>query len=330
MTWTPAEGGGGGGLEKWGSVSGPLFCVTTDVGAEGAGTQNFGPKIFFPPIIPPPPHLSSQDDQCDVGIILSHRCWADPPPPARQVRHPRPEPPLPSRRPRRGGGLGKWASVSPPPPAEQFSSRQGPPSDIPGPKSRRWGGVPHRRFGMTAWTPPAQRPNPLLRGALPRTIAEHTTGGTLLVKHQTPAGQLPTGHWPSRLPSGGGGGGMSPLVYCSRLRRAAPIDRSPPAALRLGPSPSVGGGTHRPHTPPAPSLPPPRPISPSLLPPSLSLGRLCHRSPRTVPVSLPRAGSTRRRATAGLTAGGSHPPGHHRWNKGATPPPPPRAAGFVS
>ena len=24
--------------------------------------------------------------------------------------------------------------------------------DIPGPKSRRWGGVPHRRLGMTAWT----------------------------------------------------------------------------------------------------------------------------------------------------------------------------------
>ena len=44
----------GGGLEKWGSVSGPLFCVRTDVGAEGAGTQNFGPKKFFPPIISPP------------------------------------------------------------------------------------------------------------------------------------------------------------------------------------------------------------------------------------------------------------------------------------
>ena len=69
MTWTPAEGGGGGdmdarrrrggGWEKWGSVSGPLFCVRTDVGAEGAGTQNFGPKRFFPPIIPPPPHISA-------------------------------------------------------------------------------------------------------------------------------------------------------------------------------------------------------------------------------------------------------------------------------
>ena len=73
---------GGGGLEKWGSVSGPLFCVRTDVGAKGTGTQKVGPKKFFPPIIPPPPpHLSSQTDQRDVGIILSHRCWFDPPPP---------------------------------------------------------------------------------------------------------------------------------------------------------------------------------------------------------------------------------------------------------
>ena len=37
----------GGGLEKWGSVSGPLFCVRTDVGAEGAGTQILARKSFF-------------------------------------------------------------------------------------------------------------------------------------------------------------------------------------------------------------------------------------------------------------------------------------------
>ena len=72
-----------GGGEKWGSMSGPLFCVRMDVGAEGAGTHKFWPEKVFstnsPP--PPPPHLSSQNDQCDVGIILSHRCWVDPPPP---------------------------------------------------------------------------------------------------------------------------------------------------------------------------------------------------------------------------------------------------------
>ena len=38
---------GGGGLEKWGSVSGPLFCVRTDVGAKGTGTQNWARKSFF-------------------------------------------------------------------------------------------------------------------------------------------------------------------------------------------------------------------------------------------------------------------------------------------
>ena len=37
----------GGGLEKWGSVSGPLFCVRTDVGAKGTGTQNLARKSFF-------------------------------------------------------------------------------------------------------------------------------------------------------------------------------------------------------------------------------------------------------------------------------------------
>ena len=52
-----AGGGGGGGcdarqrrrggLEKWGSVSGPLFCVRMDVGAEGAGTQILARKSFF-------------------------------------------------------------------------------------------------------------------------------------------------------------------------------------------------------------------------------------------------------------------------------------------
>ena len=56
VTWTPAEGGGGG-LEKWDSVSGPLFCVRTDVGAKGTGTQNLARKIFSTNNPPPPPHI---------------------------------------------------------------------------------------------------------------------------------------------------------------------------------------------------------------------------------------------------------------------------------
>ena len=44
------EGGGGGdvGLEKWASVPGPLFCVRTNVGAEGARTQILARKSFPP------------------------------------------------------------------------------------------------------------------------------------------------------------------------------------------------------------------------------------------------------------------------------------------
>ena len=80
---------GGGGLEKWGSVSGPLFCVRTDVGAKGAGTQNLARKFLSTDNFTPP-HLSSQNDQRDVGIILSHRCWVDPRPPGTAGRAPLP------------------------------------------------------------------------------------------------------------------------------------------------------------------------------------------------------------------------------------------------
>ena len=130
MTWTPAEGGGGG-LEKWGSVSGPLFCVRTDVGAKGTGTQNLTRKSFF---------QFSQNDQRDVGIILSHRCCVDLPPP-RHGRSGTPalNPPLPSRRPRRVGGGGGWENgppCQPPPqsnflPAKSFHQHHHPPHPLP-------------------------------------------------------------------------------------------------------------------------------------------------------------------------------------------------------
>ena len=102
LTWTPAEGGGL--VGEMGFRVGPFVLCKNGCWRQRHRNTKFGPKKFFPPIIFPP-HLSSQNDQRDVGIILSHRCWVDPPPP------------LPARRPRReGGGLGKWASVSPPPP----------------------------------------------------------------------------------------------------------------------------------------------------------------------------------------------------------------------
>ena len=64
---------------------------------------------------------------------------------------------------------------------------------------------------------------------------------------------------------------------------AAPIGLSPPCALPL----PLPGLPHPPYTP------------------FLSLGRLCQRSPRTVPVSLLRVGSTRRRAPALAGLGGA-------------------------
>ena len=127
-TWTPAEGGRGGGVGEMGFRVGPFVLCKNGCWRQRHRNTKFGPKKFFSTNnSPPPPHLSSQNDQRDVGIILSHRCWVDPPPPpARQVGHPRPELPPPVTAAKEGGGgLGKWASVSPPPPppAEQFSSR---------------------------------------------------------------------------------------------------------------------------------------------------------------------------------------------------------------
>ena len=88
---------------------------------------NFGLEIFFS-LKNFPPHMCSQIDQRDVGIILSHVCWGrtpPPPPPARQEGQPQPKPP--SRHGDQGGGGGGWANGLPchPPPAKQFSSRLG-------------------------------------------------------------------------------------------------------------------------------------------------------------------------------------------------------------
>ena len=97
----------------------------------------------------------------------------------------------------------------------------------------------------------------------------------------------------------------------------APIGLSPlPLVPSLAPSPSAGGGAHRPLTP---SCPPPSPSALSSPPhtPFPSLGRSRQRSPRTVPVSLPRVGSTRRRATAlaiGPRASKRTPPYRRRGN----------------
>ena len=108
VAWAPGEGGG---FQKWASVPGPLFCVRTDVAAP---EHNFwSGKVFFTKKFSP--HMCSQNDQRDVGIILRHVCWSrPPPPPARQVGQPQPKTPLPAGRPRsEGGGMGFHATRPP-------------------------------------------------------------------------------------------------------------------------------------------------------------------------------------------------------------------------
>ena len=70
----------GGGFQEWASVPGLLLCVRTNVATKGTGIQNFGPekKILRKKV---PPHMCSQNDQRDVGIILSLVCWGRTPAP---------------------------------------------------------------------------------------------------------------------------------------------------------------------------------------------------------------------------------------------------------
>ena len=97
-------------------------------------------------------------------------------------------------------------------------------------------------------------------------------------------------------PGGGGAEGWHDAWLCCCLQLAAPIGLSPPCALPL----------------------PAWPVRTSLLA-FLSLGRLCLQSPWTVPVSLLRVGSTRRRATA-LAVGQVRPSGHpHTGGGGPLP-----------
>ena len=89
--WRPENcSAGGGGVGEMGFRVGPFVFCKNGCWRQRRRNTNFGPKKFFPPIIPPPPHLSSQNDQRDVGIILSHRCWVDPPPPGMAGRAPPP------------------------------------------------------------------------------------------------------------------------------------------------------------------------------------------------------------------------------------------------
>ena len=92
---------------------------------KGAGTQIVAQKCLFHQTPPPPspPHMCSQNDQRDVGIILRHIiCWGPPPPMPPQVGHP---PPPETADKEEGGGLGTGPLCPPPPEAIFFSPKFG-------------------------------------------------------------------------------------------------------------------------------------------------------------------------------------------------------------
>ena len=100
---------------------GPFVLCKNGCWRQRRRNTKFGSKkVFSTNNSPSPPHLSSQNDQRDVGIILSHRCWVDPPPPPRHGRSGTPalNPPPPVTAAKEGGGgVGKMGfRVTPPPP----------------------------------------------------------------------------------------------------------------------------------------------------------------------------------------------------------------------
>ena len=90
-----------------------------------AQEHNFWPEKVFSTNNPPPPKFVSKNDQRDVGIILSHRCWVAPPPPPRHGRSGTPALNPPSHHGGQGGGGGGgWENglpcPPPPPPQSNF------------------------------------------------------------------------------------------------------------------------------------------------------------------------------------------------------------------
>ena len=79
MARTPAKGEGGGGFRI-------ILCEKRMLSLK-AQEHKFWPEKVFSTKHPTPQHMCRQNDQRDVGIILSQRCIARlPPPPPRHGR----------------------------------------------------------------------------------------------------------------------------------------------------------------------------------------------------------------------------------------------------
>ena len=72
----------GGGVPEMGFRAGPLVLCKDGCCHQRRRNTNFGPENFFS-LKNFPPHMCSQNDQRDVGIILSRICWGRTPPPPR-------------------------------------------------------------------------------------------------------------------------------------------------------------------------------------------------------------------------------------------------------
>ena len=109
-----------------GFCAGPFVLCKDGCCHQRRRNTNFGLEKFFSRKNFPP-HMCSQNDECNVGIILSHVCWGrTPPPPAQQVGLPQPKPP--SRHGDQGGEGGGWANglpCHPPPPQSNFLPAKG-------------------------------------------------------------------------------------------------------------------------------------------------------------------------------------------------------------
>ena len=85
MAWAPGEGGGGE-VPEMGFRAGPVVLCKDRCCHQRRRNTNFGLENFFSQKNffsrkNFPPHMCSQNDQRDVGIILSHVCWGRTPPP---------------------------------------------------------------------------------------------------------------------------------------------------------------------------------------------------------------------------------------------------------
>ena len=79
MAWAPGEGGG---APDMGFRAGPFVLWKDGCCHQRRRNTNFAPDSFLSRFFSCP-HMCSQNDQRDVGIILSHACWGrTPPPPA--------------------------------------------------------------------------------------------------------------------------------------------------------------------------------------------------------------------------------------------------------